>query len=387
MKLLVIGAGMYVTGRGETGPGTILASLCESSRALGIEEVTIAATKEDNRGHVRQAAARLNKRLGTSLSVRYENISGEPAQSIAQLCEHRHFDAVIISVPDHLHYGYAHACLEAGLHTMLVKPFVETLSEAKQLTELARDKQRLAVVEFHKRFDEANNYARGVIAAGEIGAPLYAVVRYSQRLEIPTKVFAGWAAKTNIFQYLAVHYVDLLWFLTGMRPCRVSAIGTRTLLTSMGIETYDSVHATIEWRGDDGHRFISQIASNWIDPDSSTAMSDQRYEIIGTRGRIDLDQKNRGLDVVVAGRNAQAVNPYFSSFLPGAADHDVFQGYGHSSVNSFVTDVSKLEAGDMTLQTLPRGRPTFADAQVSTAVIEAANVSLVEDGAWCEIPQ
>ncbi len=377
---------MYVTGRGDTGPGTILASLCESSRVLPIQEVTVAATKEDNRSHVEQAAARLNHRLGTSLEVRYVTIPGDPARSIAQLTAEQTYDAVIISVPDHLHHAYAHASLEAGLHTMLVKPFVETLAEAQSLTELAASKDRLAVVEFHKRFDEANRYARGVIAAGEIGAPLYAVVRYSQRVGVPTEIFRGWAHKTNIFQYLAVHYVDLLWFLTRLRPRRVSAVGTKTLLASMGIDTYDSVHATIEWCGDAGERFVSQIASNWIDPDSTTAMSDQRYEIVGTQGRIDLDQKNRGLDLVVGGQAAQAINPYFSSFLPSGSGHDIFQGYGHSSVNAFVSDLARIQSGNARLQDLPSDRPTFAESQVSTAVIEAANLSLAADGAWCEVP-
>lgn len=34
MRLLVLGAGMYVTGRGGSGPGALLAALCEASRSL-----------------------------------------------------------------------------------------------------------------------------------------------------------------------------------------------------------------------------------------------------------------------------------------------------------------------------------------------------------------
>ena len=134
---------MYVTGRADTGPGTILASLCESSRALPLEKVTIAATNPDNAAVVDKAAQRLNERLGTSLEVDYHVVESDPAAAVKMLADQASYDAVIISVPDHLHYAYAKATLEAGMHTMLVKPFVETLREAKELTALTTEKSAL----------------------------------------------------------------------------------------------------------------------------------------------------------------------------------------------------------------------------------------------------
>ena len=38
MKILIIGAGMYVTGRDNTGVGTILSSIAESSKNINIEK-------------------------------------------------------------------------------------------------------------------------------------------------------------------------------------------------------------------------------------------------------------------------------------------------------------------------------------------------------------
>ena len=49
MNILVIGAGMYVLGRGKTGVGTILSSLAENSKTVKIEKVGIIAKDPDNR--------------------------------------------------------------------------------------------------------------------------------------------------------------------------------------------------------------------------------------------------------------------------------------------------------------------------------------------------
>ena len=41
MKILIIGAGMYVTGRDNTGVGTILSSIAESSKNINIENISV----------------------------------------------------------------------------------------------------------------------------------------------------------------------------------------------------------------------------------------------------------------------------------------------------------------------------------------------------------
>ena len=40
-----------------------------------------------------------------------------------------------------------------------------------------------------------------------------------------------------------------------------------------------------------GNNFIQSIHVNWIDPETSSAVSDQKLKFIGTKGRVELDQK------------------------------------------------------------------------------------------------
>ena len=74
MKVLVLGAGMYVTGRGTTGHGTILPALAQSSRTLPIDEVIIAAGSRENDTLVTECRDALKARLGSSLSCSYSAI-------------------------------------------------------------------------------------------------------------------------------------------------------------------------------------------------------------------------------------------------------------------------------------------------------------------------
>jgi len=53
---------------------------------------------------------------------------------------HKDVDAVIVSTPDHMHAPVALAAMELGKHVRVQKPMTWCIQEARQLTEVARDK-------------------------------------------------------------------------------------------------------------------------------------------------------------------------------------------------------------------------------------------------------
>lgn len=376
MRVLVVGAGAYVTGRGTGGPGTVLPALAEASRTLPVDEVVIAATRDDGGPEVEAAAGRVNRALGTSLAVRYR-----PAEPLLAGADLAGFDAAVVAVPDPLHAAVGRRVLGAGVHCLMVKPLTPTLAEGRELAELAAARRLHAVVELHKRYDEANLVVRRLLAEGRLGRVSYATVEFSQRISIPLETFRAWSERTNVFQYLGVHYVDLFYFLTGYRPLDALAVGSRGALTAAGVDAFDSVHVVTRWRPPDGEPALCQLATGWIDPASSSAMSDQRYLLVGEKGRIECDQKNRGLTLVAGGAGVEAVNPYFSQTL-ATEDGPRFAGYGGRSVATFLADVAAIRRGEADAASFEGRRPTFADALVSTAVIDAANRSLANGSTW-----
>ena len=386
MKILIIGAGMYVTGRNQTGTGTILSSIAQFSKTNPIEKIVIAAKSKSNNDIVKQETRRINQTINSSIETSYVEIQVNTKKFVEDLCNKNDFDCAIISIPDHLHFDFTYELMKNGIHCLVVKPLVGTVRENIQLIDIQKETKTYGAVEFHKRFDETNLFIKKALNDKNIGKLLYFTVDYSQKIDIPLNVFKSWAAQTNIFQYLGVHYVDMIFFLTGFLPFKVMSYGTRGVLVEKGINTYDSVHASIVWRSPNNKKetFISQFNTNWIDPNCTSAMSDQKYKIIGTNGRIECDQKNRGLEVVCANHGIRQINPYFSDYLPGIEGTLEFSGYGYKSISQFFIDVMVLKENDSLLSSFEKTRPTFSQALVSTTVIEAVNNSLTDNN-WREI--
>ena len=389
LNILIIGAGMYVCGRGTNEYGTILPALCEYQRQNNpLGRIFLASTHYGSIPIVEKKLNKLNRRMGTNLSLTC--FPQEPGQDDKEnykkaLEEIPRPAAAIVVVPDQLHAKIATDCLNAGLHTLIVKPMTPDLKSARQLIALQKKTGLYGAVEFHKRFDRANLKLKEALASGKLGKPLYFIVEYSQRKSIPAEVFTSWVDQTNIFQYLGVHYVDIIYFVTGARPKRAMAIGQYGWLRQKGIDGYDAVHGIIEWETAQHHRFISMICTNWIDPESTSAMSDQKIKVIGTNGRYESDQKRRGITIVSDDHGIEEPNPDFCSAYPAGPDTISYQGYGIQSVKTFVEDTIQVETGAVDIKTLEALRPCFKDCLVSTAVIEAINNSLLHHGEWQDI--
>lgn len=378
---------MYVTGREGTGVGTILSSLAQSSKTIAINEATVVSRSAASATAVKESLERINKALKSKLKVAFKSFGDQSEKVITALQAEKKFDACIISVPDHLHFTYGKICLELGIPTLMVKPLTPTVAEAKELIGIADKNKIFACVEFHKRYDETNLWIKKAISENKIGKLNYFVVNYSQRIDIPLKTFKGWSSQSNIFQYLGVHYVDLIYFLTRFKPVRITAYGTNGILKQQGVDTYDSVHAMIEWvhPKDSTNKFVSNFNTNWIDPNRSSALSDQKYGVIGTLGRIECDQKNRGVELVTEEAGIQQINPYFSDYLPDENGELRFGGYGHTSIQQFLKDVIAIQKGEHSLKDLNNKRPSFYESLTSVAVIEAANQSMAKHSAWTDI--
>lgn len=378
-SVLIIGAGMYVCGRGTAGVGTILPTLVRAQADGAIGQIAVAATSQESVRALREKLEEINKRLKTTALVTTYPKQGAGADAYTVALDEMKPACAIVAVPDHLHAKIAADVIEAGIHVLVVKPLTTTRAEAAALISAAQAKPVYGVVEFHKRWDEANLVLRQTIADGRLGDLRHISVEYGQR-RIIQDTFASWRKHTNIFQYLGVHYADLIYFLTRAVPARVIAAGV-----PQGVPPWqcDAVQALIEWKsGKTG--FTSSILTNWIEPQAASAMSDQRIRVLGTRGRYDSDQKHRGVELITE-NGAEMVNPYFSQVYRGADERMSIEGYGPRSIRQFLEDVRALSDGRVTLTQLNEARPTFTEALVSTAVVEAVNQSLAQGERWVAV--
>ena len=179
-----------------------------------------------------------------------------------------------------------------------------------------------------------------------------------------------------------MHYVDVIRFVTSAYPKRVMAIGQKTEIIKHGIDTYDAIQCIIDWEMPDGTQFTQTILTSWVDPETSTAISDQKIKFIGTKGRYEADQKERGIRINSDDLGVQHINPDFCMSY-GADDGDIYwHGYGIESITTFLNDIVSLEGGIKTLLDLEGNRPTFRESLISTMVTEAAHKSLEAGSSW-----
>ena len=388
IDIVVIGAGLYVCGKGTDGYGTILPAIFEWKRNnKNIGDVHCVSTSSESSQKLLEKAKELEVKTGVKLNIKSYPKNGSKNHTAYKevLDECKKPACAIIAVPDHLHYQITKDCLDSGLHTLIVKPLTPTYAEGLELVNLAKKNELYGAVEFHKRWDKSNILLRDQFKAGELGKPLNCWIEYSQRKSVPVTFFKDWASRTSILQYLGVHYIDIVRFVTSAYPKRVMAVGQKTEIIEHGIDTFDAIQCIVDWEMPDGTNFTETILTSWVDPENSSAVSDQKIKFVGTKGRYEADQKERGIRINTDDLGVQHINPDFCMSY-GKDEGDIhWHGYGIESITTFIDDVIGLEDGSKTLSYLESNRPSFQESLVSTIVTEAAHRSLEDSSSWQSI--
>ena len=374
LNLLIVGGGMYVSGRGTKGYGTILPSIFKLYEKNILDKLYVSVTNLNSANKTKKKFKLLFKDRYNNKKINFfpNNKNNFNYLEIAKLYKP---NCAIICVPDHMHSKICIDLGNIGIHCLVVKPMCLKVSEASNMIKTFSKNKVYGAVEFHKRFDEANIYIKELIKKNKLGKLQYANITYSQKKIIPEKIFKLWSKDSNVFNYLGVHYVDLLIFLTDFKPTELIAYGQKDYLIKKNIDTYDSMQVLIKWKRNDSNSFISTHLTNWIDPNNSSAMSNQKISIVGSLGRVDSDQKNRGLNINLKEENTD-VNPYFCSVLDFNDDLQIF-GYGIKSVIKFVENIYELKLNKISLKQLNSNTPSLKNCLDTVKITEAVTKSLI----------
>jgi len=369
MKLLVIGGGIYVRGSKYNENGTIIPSVLECIKNKYIDQVCFVTTSNKSVNECIDKSKKLSKLLKININSKtFIKFKSNSKISYKNALKEFKPDTTIVATPDHTHFKICKNVILSNSHLLVVKPLSDKTKEVSKLIQMIKNKKKIYQVEFHKRLDEANLTLKKFINEKKLGDLKYCVIEYSQKKFIPEKLFKNWSNKSNSFQYLGVHYVDLIYFITKFKPIKVWAWGQKGYLTKKGINTWDAVQATIEWKKN-GKSFLSHIVTNWIDPNNSSATSDQKINFVGEKGRFYSDQKNRGIFTVSDESNSSHINPYFTNL--NFSEKYFFDGYGIKNIKDFIKNSKKKENNNLKIL-----NSSFYDSVISTKVIEAVNLSL-----------
>jgi D-galacturonate reductase len=292
-------------------------------------------------------------------------------------------DVAIIFTPDDTHYDIAMACIQQGMHVMVTKPIVQTLTQHRSLLAEARKYNVLVVAEVHKRWDpfyaDARDRARSTLGNFNY---MYA---YMSQPKHQLETFKSWAGtSSDISYYLNSHHVDFSeWTLEGIaRPVRVTASSSTGVAHSRGMtKCEDSITLTVTWENiSDKTLGCAVYTSSWVAP-KSDVHSQQRFFYMGTKGEITVDQAHRGMSVAVDESPYGSVNPLFMKYTPTNGYFSGQSCYGIMTFEVFIDACCEINAGRRTVDSYDDGSlATVGTTLQGTAILEAGRRSLDADG-------
>lgn len=196
-------------------------------------------------------------------------------------------DAAIVASPEPFHAEHARAALEEGCHLILEKPIAADLDEAWELVGLAAESPVVAGTGFILRYDPGYAQARASVEEGELGEPVS--VRAKRAITRHESLRIGERGHPNF--YMSVHDIDAMRMCVGSEVAEVEAMERRGELEE--IDVPDAVQALFRFE----NGTVGVLEGYGIMPDETPGGIEAAFELLGTRGRLQVDSPGTALTV------------------------------------------------------------------------------------------
>lgn len=317
--------------------------------------------------------------------------------AIAALPPH---NLVVVAVPDHFHYPVIREALLHDQHVLTVKPLVLKYAQAKELEELAFSRGLVVGVDYHKRFDRRCLDARGLYRAGRFGEFRCGEAKLVEPYRYRYSNFQNWFLKENSdpFTYIGCHYVDLVYFITGLRPVEVSVRGVEGRFPNGNVGYLWSTGQVVWENG-----AVLSVLNGLGYPDEGAGTNDQGLCLFCEGGDLGAilrhDDQFRGVSHGYVDHQSGAafrfVSPDYFRLVPWQGEGLKPVGYGYDSIEAIVESavaVNAAGAGLSTSESLSKRQETVktidqrgiiatpADSSINELVVEAARLSISNEG-------
>ena len=310
--------------------------------------------------------------------------------------------AVIVAMPDQLHFQVVMDALRNNQHVLCVKPLVLKYEHTALIEKTAYEHGLFVGVEYHKRFDRRSLMAKKAYAMGQLGQFVMGEAKMIEPYYYRSSNFQNWFTCENSdpFVYVGCHYVDLVFYITGLKPVEVSVQGIKGTFPN-GNEGFFWANGRVRFENDS----LLSVTDGLGYPDGGGGANEQClsmfFENKGRTGLIKHDDQFRGVSYCFnderhgGGSLFRFVSPDFYRLVPweGAGYKPV--GYGFESVAASINSIHALEnavAGLEEKSALVKRRAliedvdrkgiiaTPANSYANELVTEAARASILANG-------
>lgn len=258
-------------------------------------------------------------------------------------------DFACVATPDNRHFDAAKQVLEGGRHVIIEKPSVLMLQELDELAALARQKNVLAKVVYHKLLDPDHKKLRTLVADGLLQHVNNGYCSLLEPKQIAGAQFSEWITGRNPGTYVACHYLKLIDFTFGGRLKTVTATGQRGIVGPKDGPTWDSTQMRMIYEYDDGREAAFDIHTSWVTPDNFPGYVEQEVQFRFDNGVWNGHSRKRGVECTIEGktpfeRKITINNHYNGTFLEPWGERSQ-RGYGVEVIERFAREVAYVEHG------------------------------------------
>jgi predicted dehydrogenase len=264
-------------------------------------------------------------------------------------------DAVLICTPDFAHFEPASIAADQQVHILIEKPLATTETEASKIMDAVNKNGIICQVAFENRWNPPFVRLKNIVQNGELGDISLVNSKLNDTIWVPTKMIS-WAEQTTVGWFLLPHILDLAIWLSGEKPSRVYSVANKKILPALGIDTYDTICTVISFG--DGMQAIFE--NSWILPESSPAVFDFQFSILGNQGAARVNSQD------------QMIHKFTDRFsYPGSLHLDIdglTRGFPYYMLDSFINCIIKERKPIATVE----------DGYLVTRVVQAVHKSLLD---------
>ena len=202
----------------------------------------------------------------------------------------------IVATPDQTHYSIVMDALRADQHVCCVKPLVLDVAQSLEIEEEAQKGGLLVSVEYHKRFDPRSQMARSRANQGLFGDLKLGTAVLMEKWHYRSSNFQNWftCEETDSFVYIGCHYIDLVHFITGLKPTAVSVYGVKDRFPN-GNEGYLWTDARVIWENGAALNVQNSLSFPDAAPGPNTQGMTLYFSGNGNGAWLDHSDQYRGL--------------------------------------------------------------------------------------------
>ncbi|XP_029157418.1 uncharacterized protein LOC114929880 [Nylanderia fulva] len=290
-----------------------------------------------------------------------KNVSFLNSKQSDKVFKDPNIDAVVVASPTYTHEDIVIKALKAKKAVFCEKPIAENRADTVKCYEIAEKEGTPLFCAFNRRFDPSYSEVRDRVRRGEVGH-VHMIKTVSRDSPLPTIDYLKHSG--GIFHDCLVHDIDMITWVLGEYPDKVSALADANIPEIKAIDDFDTVAVVMHFPS--GTVGMIDLSRN------SSYGYDQRLEVFGPKG-------------VVEAQNEQPNSVRRRYDLQGSTTAPIWYSFASRFMNGYRIEFDHfVDIAHGKAKSKVHSKEILAVSKVATAIEEAARKGKVVELNWAK---